>query len=120
MRFPTAREKQTVTATPHRKRKRGWIIAAMLAVILLLGEVAIEVLSNDLQELLHPYRKYVWSVPGLALIATIVMAVRESRASDDTFPDGPLGNRNISAGEVKNSTFITGHDNVIADGTQAT
>jgi hypothetical protein len=96
-----------VTDTPHRKRKRGWIIAAMLAVILLLGEVAIEVLSNDLQELLHPYRKYVWTVLGLALIATIIMAFRESRASDDPSEDGRLGDRNISAGEVKNSTLVT-------------
>lgn len=85
--------------------------------VLLLGEVAIEALSADLQELLHPYRIYVWSVLGLALIATIVMAFRESRASDDASDRGPLGNRNISAGEVKDSTLVTGNDNVIADRT---
>lgn len=55
----------------------------MLAVVLLLGEVAIEALSSDLQELLHPYRIYLWLALGLAFIATVAMAIRESRATDD-------------------------------------
>lgn len=90
----------------------------MLAVVLLLGEVAIEVLSDDLKEMLRPYRIYVWSALGLAFIAAIVMAIRESRASDDPSAHDPLVERNISAEEVKNSTFVTGDENVISDHTQ--
>ena len=86
--------------------------------VLLLGEVAIEVLSNDLQAMLHPYRVYLWSALGLAFIAAIVMAFRESRAIDDPSGRDPLGERNISAGEVKDSSFITGDENVIAERTE--
>jgi len=90
----------------------------MLAVVLLLGEVAIEVLSDDLREVLLPYRVYVWSALGLAFIAAIVMAFRESSATDDPPGHGQLGDRNISAGEVKDSSLVTGDENVIADHTQ--
>jgi hypothetical protein len=107
-----------MTDAPHRKRRRRWIIGALLAVVLLLGEVAIEALSADLQDLLHPYRIYLWLALGLAFIATVVMAFRESRAGDDPPGGDPLGDRNISAGEVKDSSFVTGDENVIADRTQ--
>ena len=90
----------------------------MLAVVLLLGEVAIEVLSNDLQELLRPYRIYVWLGLGLAFVAAILMAVRESRASDDLSGGDAPSDRNISAGKVKGSIFVTGDKNVIADRTK--
>lgn len=90
----------------------------MLAVIAVLGEVAIEVLSDELKEMLRPYRIYVWSALGLAFIAAIVMAFRESRSSNDPPSSDSLGDRNISAAEVKDSNFVTGNDNVIADRTK--
>ena len=81
----------------------------------MLGEVSIEVLSSDLQEMLRPYHIYVWSALGLAFIAAILMAFRESRASDDPSAPDPTGDRNVSTGKVKDSIFVTGDNNVVAD-----
>ena len=107
-----------MTSAPKRKRNKKWILGALVAVIVFLGEVAIEALSDDLERILEPYHYYVWSALGLAFIAAIIMAIKESRSKDDPPEEKPQSGRNISAGEVKDSILNTGNDNVIANHTQ--
>ena len=105
-----------MTSAPQRKRR--WIIAALIAGIVFLGGVAVEVLSDDLKRILEPYRNYVWSILGLAFLAAIIMAIKESRAKDDPPEEKPQSERDISAGEVKDSILNTGDKNLIANHTQ--
>lgn len=107
-----------MTPVPRRKRNKGWIFAALGAIGVSLGGVALEALSEDVKRILEPYRIYVWPVLGLAFVAAVSMAVREWLAKGDATDERPQSERNISAGEVRDSILITGDGNVVADRTQ--
>lgn len=91
-------------------------MAAIFAFVLFLGNVAIEVLGDDLKESLKPYRFWVWLVLAVSLLVTVVGAVRERSQGD-----GGVASDNVSGGagsivtrgNVTESNQITGSGNTI-------
>jgi hypothetical protein len=78
-----------LTAAARRKKNKGWIIVALAAIVLFVGDVAVEVLSDDLKRVLEPYRIYVWSALVLAFVTAVFMTIREWRAKDDPPQEQP-------------------------------
>lgn len=90
--------------------------------ILFIGGVATNWVASDLQKDLEPYRRWVWLVFAIALIVTVVLAIRESHRTDSP-PSGAAtetadivtasGDRSVSiGGNVKKSSIVTGDRNV--------
>lgn len=107
---------------PTTQSRRAWLAAAVLAFLLFLGNVAVEVLGDDLKERLKPYRFWVWLVLLISLVVTIIGAVREAKkigGQEGGSPDGipNKGGRNIHTGrDVIGSTQITGDSNTVNQG----
>lgn len=123
--------------TPHRKRQppRPWLIPAIVAAILFIGGVAGNLVANDLQTILEPYRPWVWVSFGIALIVAIAVAIREAHRAPHSPPssvesqtDGSrvgVGSRIVTASagrsvaigrDVKGSAIIPGDENVAVVG----
>ena len=72
------------------KRFHTWFTPALAALILFVGGIASNWVAADLQEELERYRPWVWGAFGLALLVTLVLAIREwqAAAADRTLADG--------------------------------
>ena len=72
------------------KRFHTWFTPALAALILFVGGIASNWVAADLQEDLERYRPWVWGAFGLALLVTLVLAIREwqAAAADRTLADG--------------------------------
>ncbi len=68
--------------TPSAKPRR-WVIPALLAAVLFLGEIAIEVLGDDFRRLIGPHRKWVWLAIGVAFLVAVGLAIKEGRKEDE-------------------------------------
>jgi hypothetical protein len=104
--------------------RRTWLIPAAIAALLLIADVAGNLIANDLDRVLKPYRVWVWVVFGIALIAAVVGAVRDSRRSKLDPAAGTearsAGERNITVGgDATGCTVITGDRDVVAIGSRA-
>jgi hypothetical protein len=110
------------TQEPTTQPRRPWLIAAIFAFILFLGNVAVEVLGEDLKEWLRPYRLWVWLVLPISLLVTVIGAVREARKPQEPGGAPPNGTPNMGAGsivtsgDVTGSNQITGNNNTINQG----
>ncbi|MEZ4683384.1 MAG: NACHT domain-containing protein [Caldilineaceae bacterium] len=69
--------------------RHSWLLPATAALILFLGGVAANWVAADLQDDLEPYRPWVWGAFGLALIVTVVLAVRERQGRRDPIAPAP-------------------------------
>ena len=63
---------------PHKPR-RTWLIPAIVALIIFIGQVASNLVAADLDTVLKPYRPVVWVVFGLALITAVATAIADAR-----------------------------------------
>lgn len=68
------------------KRVRIWFLATVLMLIASIGGIASNWLTADLQNALESYRPWVWGVFGLALLVTVIMAIRKWQAVLDEAP----------------------------------
>ncbi|HKU77035.1 MAG TPA: tetratricopeptide repeat protein, partial [Pyrinomonadaceae bacterium] len=59
--------------------RQPWLIPAILAAIFFVGGVSSNLVASDLEIILKPYRVWVWSFFAIALIATVVTAIVETR-----------------------------------------
>jgi hypothetical protein len=103
---------------PSSKTLRVWLITVIIAVVLFLGNIAVEVLGDDIKERLGTYRYWVWLVLGSALLVTIAGAIREAKKQRLT--ETPLGDsngsnteRNITGKDITDSVLTTGDGNSI-------
>ena len=70
------------------KQRRSWLIPALVASFAFLGGVASDLVAADLQALLEPYRIWVWTLCGVALLVAIGAAIWDQRpAADGELPD---------------------------------
>jgi tetratricopeptide (TPR) repeat protein len=79
----------TPAPTPQPRRshlRHSWLIPALFAVVLFIGDVTVEVLGDEFKEMLKPYRKWVWAALAVALIAAVVAAIKDSRRNDESAP----------------------------------
>ncbi|MFZ2517152.1 MAG: hypothetical protein WA089_00475, partial [Anaerolineae bacterium] len=67
---------------------RPWLLPALIALILAIGNLAANWVAADLQETLEPVRWLVWAAFAISLVAAIVIAVREARRPADPAPGG--------------------------------
>ncbi|MFZ1268531.1 MAG: hypothetical protein WAU95_18915, partial [Anaerolineae bacterium] len=65
---------------------RPWLLPALIALILAIGNLAANWVAADLQETLEPVRWLVWAAFAISLVAAIVIAVREARRPADPAP----------------------------------
>lgn len=96
---------------------RAWLIAVTFALVLFLGNIAVEALGDDLKEQLKPYRIWVWGVLGVALLVTIIGTIlqikkqRDSEKVDDNI--SPQNKKNISGEKNLDSIQNTGDNSTI-------
>ena len=67
---------------------RPWLLPALIALILAIGNLAANWVAADLQETLEPVRWLVWAAFAISLVVAIVIAVREARRPADPAPGG--------------------------------
>lgn len=63
------------------KRFHTWFPPAVVALILFVGGIASNWVAADLQDDLEPYRPWVWGAFALALLVTLIMAIRDRQAT---------------------------------------
>lgn len=63
-------------------RPRSWFVSAVFAAILFIGNVASNLIANYVQLNLEPYRPWVWLAFAIAMVVTVVVAIRDYRQSD--------------------------------------
>jgi len=111
-------------ATRQTRKQRSWLIPACFAAVLFIGGVASNLVASDLEATLKPYRKWVWLVCVVALVAAVIAAIRERLQSDP--PESPnsdstnltqTGHRDVAARDLK-APVVTGDRNVVATQTQ--
>jgi len=89
-----------------------------------MGAVASNLVANDLQETLKPYRRWVWLMFAIALVVAVATAIIEARRRNpspiSSVPTQETRNVKASAersvaigGKVENSTLVTGNENVV-------
>ncbi|MFQ5854811.1 MAG: SUMF1/EgtB/PvdO family nonheme iron enzyme, partial [Anaerolineae bacterium] len=61
------------------QRRRAWVIPALVALVIFLGGVISDLVAADLRPLVAPYRPWVWGAFVVALLVTVVAAVRDYR-----------------------------------------
>ncbi|MBK7200425.1 SUMF1/EgtB/PvdO family nonheme iron enzyme [Candidatus Amarolinea dominans] len=67
---------------------RPWLLPALIALILAIGNLAANLVAADLQETLKPVRGLVWGAFVISLAAAVWIAVREARRPADPAPGG--------------------------------
>lgn len=96
---------------------RAWLIAFSCALVLFLGNIAVEVLSDDLKEKLKPYQIWIWGFLGLSLLVTLVGAIREiknQRDSEKSADNNSAHNKkNIKSGSLTGSIQNTGDKSIV-------
>jgi tetratricopeptide (TPR) repeat protein len=108
------------------KVRPPWLIPALVAVILFVGGVASNLVASDLQEIIRPYRKWVWVVFAIALVVAVVVAISDARRRDSapvetagavetTRNVNASGERSVAAEKIEGSTLITGNENVVGN-----
>jgi formylglycine-generating enzyme required for sulfatase activity len=106
---------------PHRP---PWLIPALIALILFVGNLASSWLTADLQAELTPYRYWIWGVVALAALTAVLLAVREAqREPPDTGPHPPTisgrvtDSQNVLIGEHSTQQIVADSENVqLGDG----
>src|SRR5262245_40140548 len=68
-------------------QKRLWIIPVIITTIIFIGGVVSNLVANYVQPVLEDHKWWVWAAFAVALIVTIIAAIREWRAS--TGADAP-------------------------------
>jgi tetratricopeptide (TPR) repeat protein len=68
---------QTTGSSLPIKHRRRWFIPALIAAISFIGGVASNLLASDLEEVLKPYRTWVWLLCAVALIIAVAAAIRD-------------------------------------------
>lgn len=81
---PTPRPRRSHLRRSH--LRRSWMIPALFAFVLFIGDVTVEVLGDEFKEMLKPYRKWVWAALVIALVAAVVAAIRDARRNDESPP----------------------------------
>jgi tetratricopeptide (TPR) repeat protein len=97
------------------------LFPALLAVVIFAGEISIETLGDDFKTHLAPYKKWVWVTCGLAVLAAIILAIRDARQPNEPTiitppnpPDTTLkqeGSHNIGLQQVTNSPITININN---------
>ncbi len=101
------------------QRRHAWLVAAIFAFLLFLGNVAVEVLGDELKEKLRPYRFWVWLVLVVSLAITIIGTIREAGKRQDSGDDSASkianeGDGNIvSYREVTTLNQLAGNSNAV-------
>ncbi|MCA1620276.1 MAG: tetratricopeptide repeat protein [Acidobacteria bacterium] len=104
----------------QRRPRLRWIIpaavAALSATVLFVGGVAANLIATDLDAALKPYRIWVWVIFIIALVITVVIAVRQIHRQDELHASQdepasksespPASRPPIVAGEVDGETLI--------------
>lgn len=65
---------------------RPWLLPALIALILAVGNLAANLVAADLQETLKPVRWLVWGAFVISLAAAVWIAIREARRPSDSTP----------------------------------
>lgn len=78
----------SVSTTRPRRTRFRWIVPAAIAALLFLGGVAGNLVAADLDQMLKPYRRWVWALFVVALVVAIVIAIKDSNRQDES-PDPP-------------------------------
>lgn len=101
--------------------RRVWLMPAIIAIVAVIIAVTGNLVANDLDPILEPYRKIVWVIFGIAALVAIAAAIWEARRTSESPPSSeptPVSQtRNVSvSGDVKGNTIITGDQNVVKPG----
>ncbi|GEM_PF-5466995 len=99
-------------------RHQTWLIPAIIALIAFIGGVVSNLIATDLDAIVKPYRTWVWAIFGIALITTVVVAIKDARHGqkrNEASVAAPLDKSvNVSVGrDVKGSTIVVGDKNVV-------
>ncbi len=97
------------------ERVRIWFPPAVVALILFVGGIASNWVAADLQDDLEPYRPWVWGAFALALLVTLIMAIRDRQA---TAAEGALAGGDHFVGD-KIQRDKVGRDVIYADVTES-
>lgn len=88
-------------------KRRAWFIPAVFAVILFIGAVASNLIANYVQPNLEQYRRWVWVAFGLALVVTVIVAIKDYHKPKD-FQAQPGSISANSSGAVAIGNNVTG------------
>lgn len=106
------------TSVSPQKPRRVWLMPAIIAFVVIVIEVAGNLVATDLDSVLKPYRTVVWLIFGIAALVAVAAAIGEARRKPEpstlNAPAPVVPKRNVSVGgDVKGSTIITGDGNVV-------
>lgn len=67
--------------------RRPWLIPGLVALILFVGNLASNLVANDLQTSIAPYRRWIWIVFVIALVVTVIIAIVGNSRKDSSEGD---------------------------------
>jgi len=82
----------TNTTNSLLKPSRKWLIYAIIAFVLFIGNVATNLVSKNLEEFVKPYRTVVWLFFVVALITAVTVAILDARRTSDRLASTAGGN----------------------------
>jgi hypothetical protein len=102
--------------------RRRWLIPGSLAAILFIGGVAGNLVANDIQQVIGPFRRWVWVVFAIALVAAVITAIvdaqreEHSSTSETTRNVNAQGDRSVAVGgNIEHSRIVSGDENFIGN-----